>query len=141
MNDKKTTADYAPNEKKVWRPESAVPFTPDPALKMKPGIYVLAIEELQGAWVDGKWEEADSSEEWTETETVTTTTTKTDSYIDEDGVEHTVVTEEVAVTETVSDFSKEIPRSRRYTVKEITDTGFARNAFSDGFSGPRKYTK
>lgn len=135
IDKKKTTADYAPNEKKVWRPESVVQITPDPALKMKPGIYFLAIEELQGAWVDGEWEEADSTETWTET--ATTTTTVTDTYTDSDGNVHTVTTE--AVTETVSDFEKEIPRSRRYVLKEFTDTGFAKNAFSDGFSGPRKY--
>lgn len=126
MNDKtKNTADYAPNEKKVWRPEFAVPVDPDPALKMKPGIYFLAIEELQGAWIDNEWEEADSSETWTER--------TTDSYVDDAGFEHTVVTEK--------EFTKDIPRSRRYVLKRFTETGFAENAFSSGFSGPRKYQK
>lgn len=106
----KPRADYAPNEKKVWRPESAqqVFLTPemeaerteDGKPKFPPGIYFLAIEELQGAWVDGEWEEA--------------------GY-DANG--------------------DEIPRSRRYALKYFTDTGFAKNAYSDSFSGPRQYVK
>ena len=118
MNDKiNTKADYAPNEKKVWRPESAVQVVPAPELNMKPGIYFLAIEELQGAWIDNEWEEADSSETWTET------------YTDDEGHLVTRVVE------------KDIPRSRRYVLKRFTETGFAENAYSAGFSGPRKYTK
>lgn len=111
MNDKiKKQADYAPNEKKVWRPESAaqvfIPeemeaeLTDDGKHKFPVGVYFIAIEELQGAWVDGEWEEA--------------------GY-DDDG--------------------KEIPRSRRYVLKRFTDTGFAENAFSAGFAGPRQYKK
>ncbi len=117
IDNTKTKADYAPNEKKVWRPESAVQVTPDPALNMKPGIYFLAIEELQGAWIDNEWEEADSSETWTET------------YTNEAGNLVTRVIE------------KDIPRSRRYVLKRFTETGFAENAFSAGFSGPRQYKK
>lgn len=104
MNDKKKTqADYAPNEKKVWRPESASQvFLPDEmdSERFPPGVYFIAIEELQGAWIDGQWEEAG---------------------FDDDG--------------------HEIPRSRRYVLKRFTDTGFAENAFSAGFSGPRQYKK
>jgi hypothetical protein len=125
MNDKiKTRADYAPNEKKVWRPESATQvIVPEGSNLAKDRIYFIAVEELQGAWVDDEWEEADSSESWTET--------TTDSYIDKDGYEHKVVT--------VKDFHKDIPRSRRYVLKEFTDSGFAKNAYSSGFSGPRQY--
>lgn len=111
----KPKADYAPNEKKVWRPEYAVPM-PAPE-NMKPGIYFLAIEELQGAWIDGEWEEADGTEVWDE------------QYTDKDGN---------LVTRTVT---KEIPRSRRYVLKRFTETGFAENAFSGSFSGPRQYKK
>jgi len=111
MNDKtKIKADYAPNEKKVWRPESAAQVilppqmlterTEDGRIKFPDGVYFIAIEELQGAWIDGDWEEA--------------------GY-DEDG--------------------NEIPRSRRYVLKRFTDTGFAENAFSAGFAGPRQYKK
>jgi hypothetical protein len=124
MNDKKT-AEYAPNEKKVWRPETATQVLPPEELNMKPGIYFIAIEELQGAWIDGEWEEADSSETWTET--------TTDTYTDDDGYDHEVVT--------VKEFTKDIPRSRRYVLKRFTETGFAENAFSSGFAGPRKYQK
>jgi hypothetical protein len=116
MNDKKT-ADYAPNEKKVWRPETATQVIPPKELGMKDGIYFIAIEELQGAWIDGEWEEADSSETWVE------------EYTDRDGNE---------VTRTIT---KDIPRSRRYVLKRFTETGFAENAFSSGFAGPRKYQK
>lgn len=111
MNDKnKKQADYAPNEKKVWRPESAQQVflpeemeaekTEDGKDKFPVGVYFLAIEELQGAWIDGVWEEAG---------------------FDADG--------------------NEIPRSRRYVLKRFTETGFAENAFSAGFSGPRQYKK
>lgn len=111
MNDKKTTqADYAPNEKKVWRPESAqqvflppemeVLKTEDGKPRFPSGVYFIAIEELQGAWIGDRWEEA--------------------GY-DADG--------------------NEIPRSRRYVLKRFTDTGFAENAFSVGFAGPRQYKK
>jgi len=106
MNDKiKKQADYAPNEKKVWRPESAAQvFLPEEmeadSEKFPPGVYFIAIEELQGAWIDGVWEEAG---------------------FDADG--------------------NEIPRSRRYVLKRFTDTGFAENAFSAGFAGPRQYKK
>jgi len=103
-------ADYAPNEKKVWRPESAQQVflpsemeeekTEDGKQKFPPGIYFIAIEELQGAWIDGAWEEAG---------------------FDADG--------------------NEIPRSRRYVLKWFTSTGFAENAFSGSFSGPRQYKK
>jgi len=106
----KTRADYAPNEKKVWRGESAQQVflpeemekevTEDGKQKFPPGIYFLAIEELQGAWIDGEWEEAG---------------------FDADG--------------------NEIPRSRRYVLKRFTETGFAENAFSAGYAGPRKYQK
>jgi hypothetical protein len=92
---------------------------------MKPGIYFLAIEELQGAWIDNEWEEADSSETWTET--------YTDTYTDEEGHLVTRVTKK--------DFTKDIPRSRRYVLKRFTETGFAENAFSGSFSGPRQYKK
>lgn len=130
MNDKIKAADYAPNEKKVWRPESATQvIVPDESDLAKDRIYFIAIEELQGAWIDGEWEEADSSEEWTET------TTETDSYTDEAGFVHEVV------TKTVKEFRKDIPRSRRYVLKEFTDSGFAKNAYSAGFAGPRKYQK
>ena len=131
MNDKiKTQADYAPNEKKVWRPESATQvIIPEGSKLAKDRIYFIAVEELQGAWVDDEWEEADSSLEWTET------VTKTDTYLDNQGIEHKVV------TETVKDFHKEIPRSRRYVLKEFTDSGFAKNAYSAGFAGPRQYKK
>lgn len=126
MNDKKKTADYAPNEKKVWRPESAYQVVAPKGSKLDDGsILFIAIEELQGAWIDNEWEEADSSETWTET--------TTDSYTDDNGKVHTVVTKK--------DFTKDIPRSRRYVLKRFTDTGFAENAFSAGFAGPRKYTK
>lgn len=117
----KTPADYAPNEKKVWRPESAtqvtLPEDMDPIKFPRDAVYFISIEELQGAWIDGEWEEADSSETWVET------------YTDKDGHE---------VTRTIT---KDIPRSRRYVLKRFTSTGFAENAFSGSFSGPRKYTK
>lgn len=105
MTDKtKTQADYAPNEKKVWRPETAsqvfVPEEMDQIKFPRDAVYFLAIEELQGAWIDGQWEEAG---------------------FDVDG--------------------NEIPRSRRYVLKRFTDTGFAENAFSSGFAGPRQYKK
>lgn len=63
MNDKiKPKADYAPNEKKVWRPESAsqvfLPDEMDPNKFPRNAVYFIAIEELQGAWIDGEWEEA-----------------------------------------------------------------------------------
>lgn len=113
----KTRADYAPNEKKVWRPESATQVIPPAELELPQGIYFIAIEELQGAWIDGEWEEADSSETWKE------------SYTDKDG---NLVTRVI---------TKDIPRSRRYVLKRFTETGFAENAFSSGFSGPRQYKK
>lgn len=105
MNDKiKTQADYAPNEKKVWRPETSsqvfLPEEMDTEKFPRDAVYFIAIEELQGAWIDGQWEEA--------------------GY-DEDG--------------------NEIPRSRRYVLKRFTNTGFAENAFSAGFAGPRQYKK
>lgn len=125
MNDRTPSADYAPNEKKIWRAESVAPVTPDPALGLKPGVYFLAIEELQGAWIDGKWEEAESSETWYETET--------DTYTDKEGIEHSIVTER--------EIRKETPRSRRYVFKEITEKGFARNVYTESYAGPRKYTK
>lgn len=116
MNDKvKPKADYAPNEKKVWRPESVSPV-PSP-VGYPPGVYFIAIEELQGAWIDGEWEEADSSETWTE------------QYVDAEGNE---------VTRTIT---KDIPRSRRYVFKRFTETGFAENVFSSSFGGPRQYKK
>lgn len=135
MNDKtKTKADYAPNEKKVWRPEFATQVVAPEGSKLDDGsILFLSIESLQGAWVNGEWEEADSSEEWTETET----NTVTDSYTDEDGIVHSVTTKTV----TVKDFRKDIPRSQRYVLKRFTDTGFAENAFSAGYAGPRQYQK
>ncbi|WP_411720544.1 hypothetical protein [Mycetocola sp.] len=135
MNDTiKTKADYAPNEKKVWRPEFATQVVAPHGSKLDDGtVLFLAIESLQGAFIDGKWEEADSNEEWTETETVTVT----DSYTDAEGIEHSVVTK----TETVKDFHNEIPRSQRYVLKRFTETGFAENAFSSGYAGPRKYVK
>jgi hypothetical protein len=63
MNDKnKPQADYAPNEKKVWRPESSsqvfLPEEMDPIKFPRDAVYFIAIEELQGAWIDGVWEEA-----------------------------------------------------------------------------------
>jgi hypothetical protein len=121
MIDNKPKADYAPNEKKVWRPKSATQFTPDAKSGLPAGNYFIAIEELQGAWVDGVWEEAESSESWTET----------DYYTDNQGIEHKIVKE----------FTKDIPRSCRYVLKRFTDTGFAENAFSTGYAGPRKYQK
>lgn len=121
MNNKAKSADYAPNEKKVWRPEAATQVVLPEDSNLPGGyIYFLAIEELQGAWVDGEWEEADSSETWTET----------DTYTDDEGLEHTVTKK----------FTKDIPRSRRYVLKRFTSTGFAENAYSGSFSGPRKYT-
>lgn len=130
MNDNTKQADYAPNEKKVWRPESATQVViPEGSKLAKDRIYFIAVEELQGAWIDDQWEEADSSEDWTDTTTVT------DTYIDDDGYEHTVV------TKTVTDHHKDIPRSRRYVLKEFTDSGFAKNAYTAGFAGPRKYIK
>ena len=132
MNDKiKTKAvDYAQNEKKVWRPEFATQVVAPAGSKLDDGsILFLSIESLQGAWIDGEWEEADSSEEWTET------VTTTDTYTDEDGKVHEVV------TKTVKDFRKDIPRSQRYVLKRFTETGFAENAFSTGYAGPRKYQK
>ena len=125
MNDKVKAADHAPNEKKVWRPESAQQVVlsdkmlaeraNDGSLKFPEGVYFIAIEELQGAWIDGEWEEADSSETWVE------------EYTDKDGNE---------VTRTIT---KDIPRSRRYVLKRFTSTGFAENAFSGSYSGARKY--
>lgn len=116
MNDKPKAADYAPNEKKVWRPESATQvILPEDSTLPGGFIYFIAIEELQGAWIDGEWEEADSSETWEE------------EYTDKEGN---------LVTRTVT---KDIPRSRRYVLKRFTATGFAENAFSGSFSGPRKY--
>lgn len=118
MNDNtRPKADYAPNEKKVWRPEMATQVIPDPRLNMEPGIYFISIEELQGAWIDGEWEEAESSETWVET------------YIDEDGYE---------VTRTIH---KDVPRSRRYTLKKFNETGYAGNVFNGSFSAPRQYKK
>ncbi len=128
MNDNiKPKADYARDEKKVWRPEE-VEFVPTPIGKPE-GVYFIAIEELQGAWIDNEWEEADGDETWVETATTT------DSYTDDDGYVHTVV------TETVKDFHKEIPRSRRYVLKKFNENGKAENAFSSGYSGPRQYKK
>lgn len=115
IDNTKTKADYAPNEKKVWRPEMIAPV-PTPQGKPE-GVYFIAIEELQGAWIDNEWEEADGDETWTET------------YTDKDGNLVTRVIE------------KKIPRSRRYVLKRFTETGFAENAFSAGFSGPRQYKK
>lgn len=131
MNDKiKPKADYAQNEKKVWRPEFATQVVAPAGSELDDGtILFLAVESLQGAWIDGEWEEADSSEEWTET------VTTTDTYTDEDGIVHEVV------TKTVKDFRKDIPRSQRYVLKRFTSTGFAENAFSSGYVGPRKYVK
>jgi hypothetical protein len=74
MNDKiKTKAEYAPNEKKVWRGEAATQVflppemealkTDDGKDKFPVGVYFLAIEELQGAWIDGEWEEAGFDED------------------------------------------------------------------------------
>lgn len=123
----KPSADYAPNEKKVWRPEE-VEFVPTPVGK-KEGVYFIAIEELQGAWIDNEWEEAESSESWTETATTT------DSYTDDEGKLHSVV------TKTVRDFRKDIPRSRRYVLKRFNENGKAENAFSAGYAGPRQYQK
>jgi hypothetical protein len=118
MNDKtRTSADYAPNEKKVWRPELASQVILPEGSKLPEGIYFLAIESLQGAWVNGEWEEADSSETWEE------------KYTDKDGN---------LVTRTIT---KDIPRSQRYVLKRFTDSGGAENAFSSGYSGPRKYQK
>lgn len=111
----KPRADYAPNEKKVWRPETAVPM-PRPE-GMPEGVYFIAIEELQGAWIEGEWEEADGDETWTET------------YTDTEGNLVTRVIE------------KKLPRSRRYVLKRFDEKGKAENAFSYGYSGPRQYKK
>lgn len=111
----KPRADYAPNEKKVWRPETAVPM-PRPE-GMPEGVYFIAIEELQGAWIEGEWEEADGDETWTET------------YTDAEGNLVTRVIE------------KKLPRSRRYVLKRFDEKGKAENAFSYGYSGPRQYKK
>lgn len=110
MNNTAPRADYAPNEKKVWRGESAQQvflteemedaLTEDGKPKFPDGIYFIAIEELQGAWIDGEWEEAGFNAE-----------------------------------------GKPVPRSRRYVLKRFTETGFAENAFSGSFSGPRQYKK
>lgn len=125
-NNIKSKADYAPNEKKVWRPETAIPVSVDhlkgTKAEMTPAIYFIAIEELQGAWIEdeyGKkvWEEADSSETWTET------------YVDDEGHEVTRV------------IQKDIPRSRRYVLKRFTETGFAENAYSRPYNGNRQYQK
>jgi hypothetical protein len=68
MNDKiKTHVDYVPNEKKVWRPESSsqvfLPDEMDPVKFPRDAVYFIAIEELQGAWIDGEWEEAGFDED------------------------------------------------------------------------------
>lgn len=123
----KPKADYARDEKKVWRPEE-IEFVPTPVGKQE-GVYFLAIEELQGAWIDNEWEEADGDETWVETATTT------DSYTDRDGYVHTVV------TETVRDGIKNIPRARRYVLKRFDENGKAVNAFSSGYAGPRQYKK
>lgn len=125
MSDKiKNKSEYGSNEKKVWRPETAVPVSVDhlkgTTKAMPDGIYFISIEELQGAWVDdeeGKkvWEEADSSETWTET------------YTNAEGFEVTRV------------IQKDIPRARRYVLKRFNETGGAENAFSRPYNGNRQY--
>jgi hypothetical protein len=133
MYDKSKKPDYSSNEKKVWRPESAQQIViPEEMrkerddkgnLKYPPGIYFIGIEELQGAWVNGEWEEAGGVETWTEI--------STDTYTDDTGLEHSVTTKK--------NFRSEVPRARRYIVKYIDDKGSARNAFPGSFSGPREY--
>lgn len=126
MSDKNNTTkpDFSPNEKKVWRPETAVPVSVSHLdgtdQELPAGIYFIGIEELQGAWVEDEsgrkvWEEADSSETWTET------------FINADGFEVTRVIE------------KDIPRARRYILKRFNESGGVVNAFSRPYNGNRQY--
>ena len=120
MNNKTRNPEQMPDEKKVWRGVSMEPYYPKDGDNLPPGIYFMAIEELQGAWIgDGPnsyWEEAEGgTEEWDET------------YTDDEGVER---------ARTVT---REILRARRYVLKRFESNGKVRNAHDGAYSGVRRY--
>ena len=118
MTYNESRAESAPGEKKVWRPESVVIVEADKEKGLDPSkVYFLAIEELQGAWVDGEWEEAESSEEWTE------------DILDDNG--HVLSQKHIR---------KDIPRARRYVLKYFREDGSVANAYSGGYSAKRRYS-
>lgn len=126
MNEtKKINPEFAPDEKKVWRGVSAQPCTPPSGYPE--GIYFIAIEELQGAWIDDGvdkyWEEAEGgTEEWDEV------------MVDDNG--EALLNESGQVR--VKTVTRERMRARRYVLKMFNENGFVKNAHS-GYSGPRKY--
>lgn len=122
MNDSNKNKPYV-DEKKVWRPVvTSQCFPPDETdedrEKYPPGIYFIAIEELQGAYIDGVWEEAGSDDDKDEYQK---------RVIVIDGVAENVLVK------------IEKPRARRYVLKRFTDSGFAENAFTSSYNGARRY--
>lgn len=106
------------NEKKVWRPlyatqASAPANSPE---SQRDAIHFIAVEELQGAHINGQWEEADGgvTEEWDE------------SVVGPDG------------SITLKTIRKEIPRATRYVLKYFSPDGRAKNALSS-YDGNREY--
>lgn len=105
------------NEKKVWRPLTASQAVAPIGSRNPDAVHFLAVEELQGAWIDNKvWEEAEGGiiEEWDEE--------STDSF----------------GNPCIKTIRKEIPRATRYVLKYLDSDGKAKNALSS-YDGPREY--
>lgn len=115
MSDPTPTRSNA-NEKKVWRPLSATQVSPPKGSRNADCTHFLAIEELQGAWINNVWEEAEGGtmEEWEE------------EFTHPDG------------TSGFKTVRKEIPRATRYVLKYFNADGYAKNALSS-YDGPRAY--
>lgn len=104
------------NEKKVWRPVAASEASAPIGSANADCVHFIAIEELQGAYVDDVWEEAEGGvvEEWDE------------PFTDINGFP------------SVRTIRRETPRARRYVLKYFGTDGQAKNALSS-YNGPRKY--
>lgn len=100
------------NEKKKWLPMSMHMMDYVPT-GMKQAVYFGAIEELEGAWINDKWEEADAFvEEWEE------------DFVDGNGKANVKIVR------------RETKRPRRYVLKRFLDDGFVENVHTS--NGPRR---
>lgn len=112
--------DRSVDEKKVWRPVSATQcFPPETDDFPDNCVYFIAVEELQGAFIDGVWEEAGSDDEDVEYDKKT--------IINSNGEEETYLVK------------IEKPRARRYVLKKFSKSGFAENALTSPYNGNRRY--
>lgn len=102
------------------------PYFPDEKSPLpKDGVYFMAIEELQGAWIgegrDKYWEEAEGGSLEFEIPT------PEDIRADYPGVSE-YTTKRI-----------EIYRSRRYVLKQFLPNGKVKNYHDSAYSGPRQY--